>query len=50
MGDIKTATGIIEEVIESVCNDLCKYPDKYAPEEWEKVLEQVCQDCPLNKL
>lgn len=48
-----TVTQQIEEIVEEVCDKICKYPEKYQPEEWEALFgsdESPCNDCPLNKL
>lgn len=50
MDQNKSATKIIEEVIEAVCSRLCKYPDMYTPDEWEEKNEEICKDCPLDRL
>lgn len=50
MEETKTVTGVIEEVREAVCSNICKFPDRYTPDEWEQVFETVCRDCPLNRL
>lgn len=46
----KTVTEIIVEVIEEMCDGYCKFPQAYTPDEWEKVIEEVCAGCPLNRL
>lgn len=46
----KTVTKIIREVREEVCTRLCKYPERYTPEEWENGAEEICKDCPLDRL
>lgn len=47
-----TASEIISEVIEKMCNDYCKYQDTWDKEKegvelWES---EICQNCPLNRL
>lgn len=46
----KTVTEVIEEVREAVCSNICKFSDRYTPDEWEQVFETVCQGCPLDRL
>lgn len=47
---------IIEAVCEQVCDGLCKYPEEYRakykdPDEaGEHMIDEVCKDCPLNRL
>ena len=48
--ECKTVTEIIQEVREEVCTRLCKYPERYTPEEWENGAEEICKDCPLDRL
>ena len=46
----------LEQVIETMCDKYCKYPEiykkQYADEEvaGEKMCEQVCMNCPLADL
>lgn len=46
----KSITDIIEEVKEDICSNYCKHPEKYEPDEWDNVFEEVCKDCPLDRL
>ena len=46
----KTATQIIEEVRDEMCNKYCKYPDLWNDENGELCDSEECQNCPLNKL
>lgn len=46
----KTVTQIIAEVREKMCDGYCKFPQDYTPDEWKKVIEEVCAGCPLNRL
>lgn len=48
--ECKTVTEIIQEVREEVCTRLCKYPERYTPEEWENGAEKICKECPLDRL
>lgn len=45
-----TVKQIIEDVKAEVCDKICKYPEKYTPEEWEDVCMDVCDNCPLDRL
>ena len=47
-----TVSEIMEEVTEAICNHYCKWPEKYAHEsiDYEIMLEEKCDDCPLNRL
>lgn len=46
----KSITEIIEEVRYQMCDRYCKFPEQYTPEEWEEVFEDICKDCPLDRL
>lgn len=50
MEETKTVTEVIEEVREAVCGNICKFSDRYTPDEWEQVSETVCRGCPLDRL
>lgn len=39
----------IEAVKRQICDDYCKYPAEYSGEN-EQMLEEQCEDCPLNRL
>ncbi len=39
----------IEAVKRQICDDYCKYPAEYSGE-YEQMLEEQCEDCPLNRL
>lgn len=48
-----TVTQQIEEIVSEVCDKICKYPEKYSPDEWADIVfsdESPCNNCPLNKL
>lgn len=45
-----TVSKIIEDVVESICDNYCKYPEQYAEADEEKMYEERCDKCPLNKL
>lgn len=40
----------LEEVTQEICDNYCKYPERYTAEEWDSVCEELCYKCPLNKL
>lgn len=51
----KTVRDIIEEVMVEICDNYCKYPAIYdtredSDEEHDKMLKEVCDSCPLNRL
>lgn len=51
----KTIGEIIEEVSAAICDNYCKYPAIYdtredSDEEYEKMIKEVCDSCPLNRL
>jgi hypothetical protein len=41
---METVADIIEEVKKKICDDYCKYAED------EKKCEEMCPDCPLNRL
>ena len=44
---------ILENVCTDICNDYCKYPHIYKPEEHDDVElcdSEICNNCPLSKL
>ena len=46
----KSITKVIEEVCEEICDKYCKHPSSYGADEVDKMWEEVCENCPLNKL
>lgn len=46
----KSICTILEEVKADICDKICKYPEQYTPDEWENVFEDVCANCPLDRL
>lgn len=42
----KTVIGIIEEVMEEICSNYCKYPDQLD----EEALNDKCDECPFERL
>jgi hypothetical protein len=51
-----TVTQQLEKIKEDICDNYCKYPEKYLeeiknPDEaMTEMYERVCENCPLNKL
>jgi hypothetical protein len=48
-----TITKQIEEIAEDFCDNYCKYPEKYDPEEHDGVElfdSDICQNCPMMRL
>ena len=51
-----TVTEQIQQTVETMCDKFCKYPERYLAvienqdEAQEVMIEEVCKDCPLNKL
>ena len=53
----KTVTDIIEEVSQDVCDNYCKWPEKYGVDREDcdseravQMMEEICDKCPLNLL
>lgn len=51
----KTVSKILEDVIEAICNEYCKFPEEYSSkykdeEAEEKLYSERCDNCPLNRL
>lgn len=51
-----SVVNIIQEVIETVCDKYCKYPEQYKEKfvdedlAFDKMSEERCENCILNKL
>lgn len=51
-----TVTQQLEKVKEDICDNYCKYPEKYLekikdPDKaMNEMWEHICENCPLNKL
>lgn len=53
-----TVTDLIESIKEQVCDQLCKWPERYGvegrdvkdPERYDQMLDEVCEHCPLDRL
>lgn len=45
---------LIEEVKAQICDHYCRYPDEYKTHEndanWEQMIIEKCNDCPLTAL
>lgn len=43
---------LIEQISEEICEHYCKYPEMYGDtdEEFENMLEEHCNHCPLDRL
>lgn len=53
MGEIKKITEILSDMADDICNNYCKYPNEYDPEEHDDVElcdSEICANCPLVKL
>lgn len=49
----KSVIQIIENVCEDICNNYCKYPDQWNPEDHagqDLTESEICEKCPLNRL
>lgn len=44
----QTIAQIVEVVCEEICDHYCKWPDQYKDE--DALIEEKCNDCPLNRL
>lgn len=40
----------IEKIKADICDHYCKYPEKYPDSEYEQMLNDRCEGCPLGKL
>lgn len=53
MGLIEDMKKSIESVAGEICDKYCKYPEQYAPEEWDELAfsdESPCITCPISRL
>ena len=48
----KTIAQQMEQIVEDVCRNYCKWPEKWddSMEDCELSESSICQNCPLNKL
>ena len=51
MGE-KTIVQQIQEIVEDVCQNYCKWPEKWddSMEDCELCESSICKNCPLNRL
>lgn len=53
---IQQIEATVEEVQKEMCDSFCKYPHRYflkyndVNEAYERMLDDVCANCPLNRL
>lgn len=40
----------LESIAEAICDNYCKFPAQYTPEEWEEAMQEICNNCPLMRL
>lgn len=47
-----SVTEILEEVREDICTNYCKYPAVYGEgdSEFDRLMHERCESCPLNRL
>lgn len=45
-----TVSKILEEVINSMCDEYCKYPEQYKDDNEDDLYTKRCDKYPLNKL
>lgn len=45
----KTIIGLLYSLATDICDNYCKYPERYTEDEEEQLLKH-CEDCPLNML
>jgi hypothetical protein len=45
-----TVSKILSEVVESICDEYCKYPEQYKGDNEDDLYSEHCDKCPLNKL
>jgi len=52
----KSVYGIMVEVIDSICNEYCKWPEQYSRDETkegeaeDRLYDERCTACPFNRL
>lgn len=49
MSKEQTVSDIIQEVTVEICDEYCKWTGMYGDDE-EAMLNEKCDDCPLNRL
>lgn len=53
MAEGKKISEILQDLAYDICNNYCKYPFEYDPEEHEGLElfdSEICQNCPLTRL
>lgn len=50
MDKLQNVTDIISKVTSDICDNYCKFPEQYTFEEFEKMLCERCNECPLDHL
>ena len=53
MGIVQELQETIEKVMNEMCDNYCKYPEKYTKEEWDEIAfndDSPCINCPLTRL
>lgn len=53
MEDDKSIREILEDIVDDICNNYCKYPGEYNPEEHDGIDlcdSEICNNCPLLRL
>lgn len=48
MQENTTITEQLEEIAEQICDNYCKYIEKYS--DYEKLVEEKCEHCPLWRI
>lgn len=48
--DDKTDGSSVVQIIEAVCDEICRHYCRYAYNGTQDELDEHCNDCPLNKL
>ena len=46
----QTVTEMIQKAVEKMCDEYCKFPQMYTEENEDKLYEEHCDGCVLNKL
>jgi len=48
----QTVTHLIESVCSEICDNYCKFPELYGSDDeaFDKLMQEHCNDCPLNRL
>lgn len=46
--DSKTISQQLESIAEEICDNYCKYPEKWNEEDGELSDSEICRNCPLT--